>query len=191
MKRRSLLAGASAALSSPIVGCLGDGDRLADGGLGGGGTEGDDVDALVDGNPEDYPVNSGGLDEYPPEETHREVDVGSRDGVDDRYGPHGVLLWTDAADLEIDLRVVDAAESSVVYRERHALPADAVLSVRLLEPSLYLVEVRVSGTETRHTVRVPCSFFDCNSSSTRIGIDPDRVRSSVFTTLAGCPSAEC
>ncbi|WP_247002335.1 hypothetical protein [Halosolutus gelatinilyticus] len=186
MNRRTLLAGAGVALTIPFAACL---DGVAAGESDDGG---DAADVDIPDSPSEYPVNSGGLDEFSPTATYEEVAIGSRRGVADEYRPHDVAVWNAAAEPEIDLRIIDSAAESVVHRETYAIPDDTALVVSLLQPSAYLVEVRVPAAETRHTLRVPCHFFDCNSSVTRIGaLDDEEIRSSVLSTTAECSSAEC
>ena len=187
MNRRTVLTGTGFALSASSAGCLGNSGLSGDTGDDYGPDDSDTVDSASD-----YPVNTGDLEEFDPERTYKEVAVGDRDGVDDSYRPHDVAIWNEAAESEVGLRIVDSTEESVVHHETYQIPADTTLSVSLLEPSEYRIEVRVPATETQHTLRVPCRFFDCNVSSTRIGVfEEGQMRSSVLSTTMACPSAEC
>lgn len=196
MNRRTILAGVGSALCTSFAGCL-----ATDSPSGHASTEtppkgaedgdgNDDSETLESAS--EYPVNTGGLDEFDPERTDEAVDVGSRAGVDRSYRPHAVDIWNAAGVPAVDVRIVDSMDESVVLRETYELPVDTALSVSLLEPSNYRLEVRVPATGTRHTLGVPCRFFDCNGSVTRIGVfEGGRMRSSVISTTAACPSAAC
>ncbi|WP_226482932.1 hypothetical protein [Natrinema amylolyticum] len=187
MNRRTILAGAGFAFSTPFAGCLADSVSSGDTGA-----EHDPDSSDIPDSPGDYPVNTGGLEEFDPESTYEEIDIGSREGVDDSSRPHDVEIWNEAAESEVVLRTIDFREELVVHHETYEIPDDTSLSVSLVEPSEYLIEMRVPATETQRMLRVPCHFFDCNASVTRIGIFEDgKMRSSVLLTTAACPSAEC
>ncbi|WP_226041594.1 hypothetical protein [Natrinema sp. DC36] len=186
MNRRTILAGTGFAFSTPFAGCLADSAPSGETGA-----EHDLNSSNIPDSPADYPVNTGGLAEFDPESTYEEVDLGSREGVDDSYRPHDVEIWNEAAEPEVILRIIDSGEALVVHHETYEIPADTSLSISFLEPAEYLIETRVPATEAQHTLRVPRRFFDCNASVTRIGILEDgQMRSSVLSTTAACPSAE-
>ena len=187
MERRTLLAAAGFSLTGPLAGCL---SRSTSDGA----AERDDESegSQVSDSPSEYPVNSGDLAAFDPEETYNAVDVGGREGVADDYRPHAVVIWNDAAAPEISLRITDSKEKTVVHRETYAIPDDTALSVSLLEPGAYIVEIGIPEAAATHTLRVPCYFFDCNDSFTRVGVfAADDIRSSVLSTTASCPSFEC
>lgn len=183
MERRTFLVATGFSIAAPLAGCL---SRTA--------SEKDaenDTSHISDAVSE-YPVNSGGLAEFDPEETYKDVDIGSREGVADDYRPHAVVIWNEAAEPEIRLRITNSKEKTVVHHETYAIPDDTALSVSLVEPAEYIVEMGVPETEATHTLRVPCYFFDCNVSFTRIGVFAEGdIRSSVLSTTASCPSFEC
>lgn len=187
MNRRTVLAGVCFALPASSAGCLG-----SSGLSGATGDEHEPDDSATLDSPTDVPVNMGDLAEFDPERTYKEITVRSRDGVAESYRPHDVAIWNEAAEPEVGLRITESAGGSVVHHETYEIPADTTLSVSLLEPSEYRIEVRVPAAGTRHTLRVPCRFFDCNVSSTQIGVFEDgQMRSSVISTTMECPSAEC
>lgn len=196
MNRRAVLAGVGSVLCTSFAGCLATDspsghaftETLTKGAEDGGGNDNSETLESVT----EYPVNTGGLHEFDPERTDETVDVGSRAGVDSSYRPHAVDIWNAAGVPAVDVRIIDSIDESVVHRETYELPVDAALSVSLLKPSNYRLEVRVPATETRHTLGVPCRLFDCNASATRIGVfEGGRMRSSVISTTAACPSAVC
>lgn len=211
MNRRTLLAGAGIALVTGLGGCLVDATSPDDAGNENGSDDGsrnesddggrngnDDGngdgidDRSIPDSPSDYPRDTGGLDAFDPAGTYEEVDVGSREGVDDAYRPHDVRVWNAGAVPAIELRIVDATGEAVVHDATHEIPEDDELTISLLKPSVYLVELRIPTAGTRQTVRVPCTLFDCNGSATQIGVLEDgRIEGRVVTTLAGCPSADC
>lgn len=183
MNRRTILAALGASAGS-LAGCVASGDD--DPGIG---ASTPTPPATPDGTP---PANSGGLDDFDPASTHAQVDVGSRDGVDDRFKPHDVSVWNAGGEERtLHVRVVDRRAGTTAYRDAHEVPADAALDLSLLEPSRYLLQVwePAGGPET--TLRVDCALFDCNGSVTRVALFEDRTRSSVVSTMAGCPSPDC
>lgn len=187
MNRRTVIASAGLALSTSFAGCLANSTPLGDTG-----NENDPSNSDIPDSPSDYPVNTGELEEFDPGSTYMEVDIGSREGVDDAYKPHDVGIWNEVAESEVTLRIIDYTEESVIHYETYEIPDGTSLSVSLLKPSEYLVEVSVPDTETQHIVRVPCRFFDCNASVTQIAVFEDgQMRSSVLATTVACPSAEC
>lgn len=183
MNRRRVLAALGATAGS-LAGCVADGadDPDADGRT-------PTPPATPRGTP---PVNSGGLGEFDPASTYEQVDVGSRERVDDRFGPHDVRVWN-AVDIErtLHLRVVDRQAEATTYRAAHEVPADAAVDLTLLEPAPYLLQVWAAGGRPRTVLRVPCSVFDCNASATSVAVHGDRTESSVVSTLAGCPAPDC
>lgn len=139
------------------------------------------------------PANTGGLDEFDPSTTYKWVEVGTREGVKENFKPHDLQLWnTFENEQTVSLRILDRLADTTAHRATYAIPADAALEVTLLTPSKYYVQLWGPAIDTPETLLVPCTLFDCNTSATRIGIfESGRVRSSVLSTLVGCPSPEC
>lgn len=139
------------------------------------------------------PANSGGLDQFDPATTYNRVEVGSREGVKEDFQPHDLLIWnTFEREQTVSLRILDRLGETTTHRATYDIPADAALEVTLLTPSKYYVQLWGPAIDTPETLLVPCDLFDCNTSRTRIGIfEPGQVRSSVLSTLVGCPSPDC
>lgn len=148
----------------------------------------DDTTIEIPAAPEDVPVSHG--DRSPPsdmgENIHTEVTLGDRVTGD---SPHDVRILNPLGVPEIHVGIVDLADDSVVYDKRHSIPEDEKLKITLLEISDYLVAVFVPEIERQHTVRVPCDYFDCNESTTYVGIDEDgQISSAILREARGCPS---
>ena len=195
MNRRTVLAGVGAAVCTSFAGCLGTevraGNGSADSRPRDAGERADD-DSRTNESPAEYPVNTGDLEEFDPDRTAETVAVGSRAGVDRSHRPHHIDVWNAAGVPAVDVRITDATDESTVHRETYEIPPDAALSISLLTPSNYRIELRVPATEARHALGVPCRFFDCNGSVTRIGVfEGGRMRSSVLSTMMACSSAPC
>lgn len=139
------------------------------------------------------PVNTGGLSEFDPAETYKHVDVGTRDGVPEKFEPHDLLIWNALErETRISMRLLDRVADTTTHRDEYDIPADQAVSVTLLSPSRYFVQLWGLAIESPETLLVPCSLFDCNSSVTRIGVfERGDVRSSVMSTTAACPSPDC
>lgn len=139
------------------------------------------------------PPNVGSLETFDPAAVHASVDVGSREGVDDDFQPHGVAVWNDTdRDREIHVRVVDRIAERTAFRRGFDVPADESVALSLLEPSRYLLQAWAPALDASTALSVPCSLFDCNGSRTRVAFRPDgSVPSSVISTMAGCPSPQC
>lgn len=171
MNRRTLLAGAGTALSAPLVGRL---PIPADAAL----------------NENDDGSDTTGLDSFDPERVQTELAVGSRAGVADPEDnqPHGVSVWNAMAETStVEVRIVDAAADQVVLELTSTLASDAAVEFSLLEPATYRLDVRVPVGEASETVEVSRSWFDCNGSSTQIGVFEDgRIDSRTVTTLLAC-----
>jgi hypothetical protein len=61
-----------------------------------------------------------------------------------------------------------------------------------LTPSKYYVQLWGPAIDSPETLLVPCRRFDCNESSTDIGIfESGEVRSAVFGTAVACPHPDC
>lgn len=181
MKRRALLATVGTGVAS-LSGCL----AAADGPSAPDSTPGTPP-ATPDSTP---PVNTGGLDDFDPSSTSRQVEVGSRDGVKEKFGPHDLLIWNASeSEQSVSLRILDRVRETTAHRAGYTIPADAAVEITLLRPSKYYLQLWGPAIDTPETLLVPCDLFDCNASATRIGIfENGRVRSSVISTLVGCPS---
>lgn len=174
MNRRTLLAGAGTALSAPLVGRLpiptdGTHDRNDDG------------------------ADSPDLDSFDPTEVQTELAVGSREGVadPDANRPHGVSVWNTMPEAStVEVRIVDAAADRAILELTTQLSADAAVEFSLSEPSTYRLDIRVPATDASETVEVSRTWFDCNGSSTQVGVFEDgRIDSRTVTTLLACADA--
>ena len=141
----------------------------------------------------DYPESTGEVETFDPAETVEEVQVGSREGVanPDNNLPHDVRVWNRAStDVVARIRLVDYVEGSVALDETYDLPADAAVTLSILEPSSYVLEVRVPEAGTRETLSVPRPRFDCNNSATRVAVSADgNIDSMLITTAVFCRTA--
>lgn len=186
MKRRTLLAGAGSAFTGLATGCLADavgpgGDRERSG-----------DDPTIPESPSDYPFTTADLEAFDPAGTYRDVSIGSRTGVDDAYGPHEVRIWNDAPVPSVELRITDVRAERVVHQRTYEIPAEEELRLSLLEPAVYIIQLQIPSDGIEQALRVPCLFFDCNESATRIGVtEGGEIRSTVVQTRMGCPSADC
>lgn len=73
----------------------------------------------------------------------------------------------------------------------YGIPAGDAVVVALLEPSDYNVEVQASVEKADASLTIPQSRFDCNESTTQVGVFGDgTVKSRLATTLASCTDAE-
>ncbi|MFT4883698.1 MAG: hypothetical protein ACI8U4_001207 [Natronomonas sp.] len=171
MNRRTLLAGAGTALSAPLVGRL-------------------PIPADAAHETNDDGSDATGLDPFDPERVQTELAVGSRASVADPEDnqPHGVSVWNAMPEAStVEVRIVDAATDRVVLELTSALAADAAVEFSLLEPSTYRLTIRVPAVDASETVEVSRSWFDCNGSSTQIGVfENDRIDSRTVTTLLAC-----
>lgn len=185
MRRRTLLSTASALLVPSLAGCLADSILSGD-------PESETRDLEIPDSLSDYPMSTQeGFDfgEYDPAATYDELEIGSRDGIPDGYGPYTVRIWNAAGEPTVGFGLVDLEEESVVHNDLYSIPDDEELTVTLLKPSNYLVTVYVSEKDTEQTVQVSCRSFDCNESSTRIGILEDgTIKAVARTTVVYCAS---
>jgi len=186
VNRRSVLAGVGSSLGLSSAGCLS--GRL---GANAGGSARETSTALPE-TPSKYPTATDDLEEFTPSQTDQKVDVGSREGVDEAYQPHDVSIWNEAGYGETVVEIADYGSNTKPLERTFEIPADTALRVSLLEPSVYLVTVGLPSPGNELTLRVPCFVFDCNASSTQFGLFADgAIRSTMGSTLAGCPSPEC
>ncbi|SDR17020.1 hypothetical protein [Natronobacterium texcoconense] len=200
MKRRALLATTGPAVLGSIAGCADFVSSVEPSAASG---DTDDRDAVDDSDlefeipesPDDVPINDFGnqeISDFSGAETREEIEIGSGDGVDEKYGPHTVLVSNFGSDPELEIGVIDVLSKTVVHGNRHRIPDDERLAIELLTPSKYVVNVRSPESELEHAVRVPCWAFDCNLSSTSIGVfDDDEIASYLMTNLAGCGNYSC
>lgn len=183
MNRREVL-GLVGGVSCGFAGCLatGAGESAAD-------STSTTPPATPSGTP---PVNARGLDEFDPTDTYKQVEVGSRAGVNEGYRPHDLHIWNAAPDQRVvNLRILDRVANETIHQAAYTVPADDALAVMLLEPSRYFVQLWGPAIATE-TLLVPCDLFDCNSSVTKIGVfENGHIRSLVRSTLAACPSPDC
>lgn len=139
------------------------------------------------------PENSGGLDEFNPSNTHKRIEIGSRDGVKDEFKPHDLRIWNALGSEEtIFVRILDRLAETTVHRAEYSIPTDEAVRITLLTPSTYYIQLWGPSIDSPETLLVPCERFDCNESETQIGVfESGEVRSTVLTSLAGCPSPDC
>lgn len=209
MKRRRFLETASVVASGGLAGCT-----LDAASRGGGNQSGD---GGVSNSPSEYPVSTGGLrfQELESAEIHEEVSVGDPSALPDGDVPHAVTLWNAARPsdevqwtvpavgndpqrrkwgpaVEIGLRVRDVDRSTVVHDRTYEIPADEIVEIVLESPAQYLLELLSPGGRSLQILRVPCRYFDCNSSGTYIGVFSDGVvNSTAHSSMAYCPSSAC
>lgn len=138
------------------------------------------------------PVNTGLRGDFEPETTYKEIEVGTRAGVDEDYAPHDLHIWNaTAGQRTVNLRILDRVADESVHRAAYTIPAAAALRTTLMEPSQYFVQLWGPAIDTE-TLLVPCIIFDCNSSTTSISLYEDgHIGSVVSSTLVGCPSYDC
>jgi len=139
------------------------------------------------------PVNSGGLDDFDPSDTYKRLAIGSRDAVKEEFKPHDLRIWNAVGtDQTVAVRILDRLEKTTVHRTDYNMPADEEARITLLTPSKYFVQLWGPVIDAPETLRVACHHFDCNVSSTDIGIfGSGEVRSAIFSTLVACPHPDC
>jgi hypothetical protein len=201
VKRRTLLATVGVTLAVGAAGCVSDGDGDPTGGAGGDDPTTDPrTDSTTDAppgttTPEENRTPDGGGETPGPDtvfdpaaaEPFREVAIGSRDGVafPDQHLPHGLAVWN-AAGTDRDLTLTLRAGSATLFDETVTFPADGYLALTLNEPASYDLVVTSEG-EGLGTVAVGESNFDCNGSSTNVGVMPDgELRSTTVSTTQAC-----
>jgi len=186
MKRRKVLTAAGLTTLAPLSGC----SSVNFGSEGGN----EDTELEIPDSPDEYPVSEGDLSlpEFEPGEKYIEFDIQSREGIDDAFGPHGVSVWNATVESAVSLGIIDVLDTSVHHHESYKIPHNQEIFVSLLNPSKYILNIRVPDRETEQTLLVPCGFFDCNESSTLIGIfDGGQIESTVRSTRAACPGYDC
>ena len=180
LNRRQVIAGVAAGSVTSIGGCLG---HLSNS------SSPAQQSMTFPEDPDEFPVNDdeGIEDRWEDWDETERIKLGSREGIDDAYGPHGIRVINAADAQPVEFGVFDVLEDEVIHHERYDLDHDEYLEVSLLRPSKYLVKVRLPDAGTEHGLRVPCNLFDCNSSSTNLEIvDDDHFRSSVISTMVAC-----
>ncbi|WP_276281001.1 hypothetical protein [Halorussus caseinilyticus] len=129
------------------------------------------------------------------------ISVGTRAGVStpESHRPHRVRVWNDSDESRtVGLRLV--RDESAVLDRSVEFPADGYLTLRLLEPARYALELRPGGEvgETATTgdaggagsgtVEISRARFDCNDSRTDVRVAADgAVQTATTTTNAACP----
>jgi hypothetical protein len=117
-----------------------------------------------------------------------ELSVGSRDGVafPDYNRSHVVRIWN-AADEPRDLLVRASRGATELLDRTVEFDADAYLTVTLNEPGDYRVAVGVADEEPT-TFEIERGLFDCNFSTTDVGVAPDgSVATITESTTMACP----
>lgn len=130
-----------------------------------------------------------------PESTVELVRIGRRDEVrnpaDNR--PHVVEIWN-TADTGTRIAVTISSRPSgsdvvqTVLDETYEVPPDAAVQVRLVEPSNYVVEVRVSAIDAGEQFTVPADSFDCNEHGYQVAVVPadERIEVTEYSTAVAC-----
>ncbi|WP_158059416.1 hypothetical protein [Halorussus halophilus] len=137
------------------------------------------------------PMSDGELHRYEPERTVEKLDVGDPDAIanDPDTQPHSVGIWNVGEAerrIRVELRDVDSNEQ--IFAETVEFPADAELSFRLYEPATYVLRLHVPATGVRETLQIPRETFDCNESSTSVGVFGYEIRSTTYSQLLACES---
>lgn len=141
----------------------------------------------------EFPSPEGDSDllfEFKPDRTDATVEVGDEDEVPGTDRSHGLVVWNDAAvSRTLELRVRDRLEGSTSVDDVYEVSPGGSVSVSFVEPSDYVVDVRVRETGTGASTTVRSGQIDCNASGTYLRIAPDGgFTSSSFSTMMGCPS---
>lgn len=179
MRRRTFLSIAGVGLSVPVVDVP------------------DDVVGSGESQPASTGLNSpgeGDLESFDPDSVQAEIELGNRDEVakESLNRPHDVTVWNaTATSVTVELQVSDAAGDRPPFEMTYGIPADDAVVVALLEPSDYDVEVQASVEGAEASMTIPRSRFDCNGSTTQVGVFGDgTVKSRLVTTLAYCTDAQ-
>ena len=176
--RRTTLAAISSASIPFVAGCLGN--------LPPGGSEFEDDWPTIPDSPESYPIIQPGDRSF---DSFYEMEFETRElgTEDDYYRPHAIKVGNVGGVSGIDVGIIDTLAEEVMFKGRHTPPDGTGVKFRLLTPAQYIVKVRVPESDYQHTVRVMCSTFDCNASSTQIGVfDDDDIASSNTSLGAIC-----
>lgn len=179
MQRRAFLSLVGVGLSVPLA-------SVPDAVVGSG--EGQPASAGLDSS------GDGDLESFDPDSVQAEIELGNRDEVADESlnQPHDVAVWNaTATSISVELQVSDAAGERPPFEMAYGIPAGDAVVVALLEPSEYNVEVQASVAEAEASMTIPRSRFDCNASTTQVGVFGDgTVKSRLVTTLAYCTDVE-
>ena len=176
MERRTVIGSAGIALSTALAGCL----NVANGAV-----MGQDDSTNNPSEPESSDPKQSEM-EFNPEYMQTEIEVGSPEGIEER--PHSLQFWNATpSSLLTNFHIFDKSVEKISLDVTTDLPADVGLSVSLVEPSDYRLQIQAPSEEIEATVTVSRSWFDCNPSSTQIGLFEDgRVESRKYTTWLEC-----
>lgn len=123
-----------------------------------------------------------------PERTDARLEVG--EGGED-IDSHGVTV-ENAADepRDLELRVADRTDGSIPIEQPYEVSARGGVSIALLEPSNYLLDVGVPATETGASIEIGPGNFDCNASTTHVEVAAHgRISASTISTAMACSDA--
>lgn len=172
-----------------LAGCLGNAsdDDTPPGDVGDeDGTETTDRDQETDEGTDEF---SGIRSVY--DEPFRTILLGDRDEVPfpENNRPHDLRVWN-AADSLRDLSLRVARDDEILLDRTVEFAADAYLTIVLNEPASYDVSVGLPDDEPT-TFEISRRRFDCNASSTAVGVTSDgRVETVTSSTMLGCYGPE-
>lgn len=130
------------------------------------------------------------LPEYAPEYTYLDFQTGSENTVTDpeQNQPHEIGIWNATAEtFGITVEIFEQPTESAVLSGTYRLPSDTDLSLTLLEPATYLVRIQPVTTDAKESLHIPRDRFDCNASTTHVGIrENGRINSTLLTTTREC-----
>lgn len=187
MNRRSLLAATGAALAA-LAGCA---TLEADTGSGPGASGSTPTATPRDDITPRYPEPTHDADAAfgPPESTDANLEVGEQS---EKVDSHGVSI-ENAADVprNLELRVADRADGSIPIERTIEVSPNGGISISLLEPSDYLIDLGVPAKGTGASIEIGPGYFDCNASTTHVDVsDSGRVTATTFSTTMGCSTAD-
>ncbi|GAA0208234.1 hypothetical protein [Halobaculum roseum] len=104
------------------------------------------------------------------------------------YEPHHVSVWNATDEpRQISLEITDRSNQRGLFEMTETVPVDVALKVTLPDRSTYTIELRVPVLDAQQTLRVPSQRFDCNESTTQIGVfSSGEIRSTILTTSLRC-----
>lgn len=139
------------------------------------------------------PESSGRVPDAKQKTTYKRVKIGSRQGVEGDFKPHALIIWnTLNSEQSVSVQILNKIAESTVHRADYNIPSDEAVKIHLLTPSKYYVQLWGPPIGSPETLLVPCDRFDCNESSTIIGIfDDGKVGSTILSTLVACPGYDC
>lgn len=128
--------------------------------------------------------------EFEPDRTDASLEVGDADAVPGTDRSHALAVWNDGpGPRTLELRVRDRTDGSAPVDDDFEVSSGGSVAVSFLEPSDYVVDVRIPETGTGASVSVGAGRIDCNASSTFLRVGPDgQFSAASFSTLVGCPS---